>query len=92
MDLTKGPPRSPKSTDILNCVAVARMVDKGRAQLANKIGDYKYGDDSGMDKATLEFLGVTVIDFTDALGSCPDDASLEAWLQPRFKRTPDEIE
>ena len=92
MDLTKGPPRSPKSAAILGCVAVARMADKGRGQLAGKIGEYKYGSDSGMDKATLEFMGVTADELLNALRSCPDDASLEAWLRPRFKRTPQEVE
>lgn len=92
MDLTKGPPRSPKSAAILNCVAVARMADKGRAQLAGKIGEYLYGNESGMDRATLEFLGVTSEAFLDALRSCPDDASLETWLQTRFKRTSQEVE
>lgn len=92
MDLTKGPPRSPKSTAILGCVAVARMADKGRAQLAGKIGEYKYGNDSGMDKATLEFLGLTADAFLEALKACPDDAALGAWLRPKVKRTPQEIE
>lgn len=92
MDLTKGPPRSPKSTAVLGCVAVARMADKGRALLAGKIGEYKYGNDSGMDKATLEFLGLTADEFLEALKSCPDDAALGAWLRPRFKRTAQEVE
>lgn len=91
MDLTKGPPRSPKSTAILGCVAVARMADKGRAQLAGKIGEYKYGNDSGMDKATLDFLGVTAEAFLEALRTCPDDASLGARLRPGFKRTPQDV-
>jgi hypothetical protein len=91
MDLTKEPPRSPKSTAILNIVAVARMADKGRAKLAGKAGEYTFGSDSGMDRATLEFLGVTSDAFLEALRSCPDDASLSAWLKPRCKRTSEEI-
>jgi hypothetical protein len=91
MDLTKEPPRSPKAT-ILGCVAVARMVDKGRAHLAGTIGEYTYGNDSGMDKGTLAFLGVTAEEFTEALQSCSDDATLEAWLKPRFTKTPEEVE
>ena len=92
MDLTKGPPRSPKSTAILGCVAVARMADKGRAQLAGKIGEFKYGNDSGMDKATLEFLGMTADTFLEALKASPDDASLSARLKAGFKRTAQEVE
>lgn len=92
MDLTKGPPRSAKSAAILGCVAVARMADKGRAQLAGKIGEYKYGNDSGMDKATLDFLGMTADAFLEALRSSPDDTALEARLRPGFKRTPQEVE
>ena len=92
MDLTKGPPRSPKSTATLNCVAVARMADKGRAHLAGKIGEYKFGSDYGMDRATLQFLGLTTGEFLEGLKACPDDASLTAWLQTRVKRTTQEIE
>ena len=92
MDLTKEPPRSPKSAAILNVVAVARMADKGRGKLAGKIGEYTYGSDSGMDRATLEFLGVSSDEFLDALRSCADDTSLETWLRPRFKRTSKEVE
>ncbi len=92
MDLTKTPPRSPKSTAVLNCVTAARMADKGRAQLAGKIGEYKYGNDSGMDKATLAFLEVSVENFTTALKTCSDDASLTAWLQGHVQKTAQEIE
>ena len=73
MDLTKAPPRSPKSKEILGCVAVARMADKGRAHLAGRIGEYKYGNDSGMDRKTLEFLVLTADEFLDALRACLDD-------------------
>lgn len=71
---------------------MARMADKGRGQLLGKIGEYKFGNDSGMDKATLEFLGVTADDFLDALRTCSDDGALEAWLRPRFKRTSAEVQ
>ena len=92
MDLTKGPPRSPRSTAILNCVAVARMADKGRAHLAGRVGEYKFGSDYGMDRMTLRFLGLTTDEFLEGLKACPDDASLEAWLRHRVKRTAQEAE
>ena len=92
MDLTRQPPRSPKSTDVLNCVAVARMADKGRAHLAGTIGEYKYGGDSGLDKSILGFLGLTPDAFTEGLKAAQDDASLSAWLKDRVKKTDAEIE
>ena len=59
VDLTVGPPRSPHSKDVAGCHGVARMADKARAARAGKIGEYKYGEDSGQDRRILEFLGVS---------------------------------
>lgn len=92
MDLTKRPPRSPRSKAIFNCVAVARMADKGRAFLAGKAGEYLFGSDYGMDRGTLQFLGLTTEEFVEGLKACPDDETLSAWLRSRVKRTEQEIE
>ena len=78
MDLTKGPPRSPRSKAVFNCVAVARMADKGRAYLAGKTGEYLFGSKYGMDRGTLEFLGLTTEEFVEGLKACPDDKTLTA--------------
>ena len=40
-------------------VQLARLIDKGRAYNSNTLGAYFYGEDSGIDRATLAFLGVS---------------------------------
>ena len=92
MDLTRQPPRRPSNAGIAGIVGLARMTDKARGHNAELIGEYKYGNDSGMDKATLAFLEVSVENFTTALKTCSDDASLTAWLQGHVKKTAQEIE
>ena len=66
MDLTKQPPRRPSNKAIAGIVCLARMTDKARGHEAELIGEYKYGDDSGMDGETLSFLGMGAEEFEDA--------------------------
>src|SRR6201999_516170 len=54
IDLTQRPPRSFR-VRLGNYVALARMLDKGRATLAGKNGDYIYS--SPTDQHLVEFLG-----------------------------------
>lgn len=68
------------------------MADKGRAYLAGKTGEYLFGSKYGMDRGTLEFLGLTTEEFVEGLKACPDDKTLTAWLRDRVKRTKQEIE
>ena len=64
MDLTTSYPRSVREKH-LGMVQVARTIDKGKAFLAGKIGEYKY--DCPMDKHLFEFLGITGEQLLDAI-------------------------
>lgn len=66
MDLTKQPPRRPSNGAIAGIVCLARMTDKARSHDAELIGDYKYGDISGMDSETLSLLGMSAEEFEEA--------------------------
>ncbi len=55
MDLTTSYPRSVREKH-LGLVQVARTIDKGKASLAGKLGEYKY--DCPMDKHLFEFLSI----------------------------------
>ncbi len=55
-DLTQRPPRSPYLRSVAEVVTLARMADKARAFKIGKIGDYKYGENSGFDRRAMEFL------------------------------------
>ncbi len=80
VDLTAQPPRSPHCKDVAGCHGVGRMADKARAARAEKIGEYKYGEDSGQDRRILEFLGISDDDFQEAAVNNPNDVEIGAWV------------
>ena len=54
-DLTKQPPRSPR-VRLGGYVILPRMLDKGRATIAGRNGEYHYA--CPMDQRLLEFTGI----------------------------------
>ena len=81
IDLNRRAPRSPYDTDVYGMVQLARLIDKGRAFNSNTLGAYFYGEDSGIDRATLSFLGVSAAEFAEALNRLSTDAEVETWLK-----------
>ena len=92
VDLTAGPPRSAHAKDIAGICGVARMADKARAERAGKIGEYKYGDDSGQDVRILTFLSISAADFQEAAVNNPNDLEIGAWVRENCDKSNDEIE
>lgn len=92
VDLTAGPPRSARAEDIAGICGVARMADKARAERAGKIGEYKYGDDSGQDVRILTFLGISAADFQEAAVNNPNDLEIGAWVRENCDKSDDAIE
>ncbi len=90
-DLTSQPPRSPHSGSLLGIACLARMADKARAKLAGTLGEYKYGEDSGLDKTILALIGLTADEFLEGVRKSPDDAALARWLLERVHKTDQEI-
>ena len=60
------------------------MIDKGRALIGNTLGDYWYGQDSGFDCATLEFIGLAADEFTEGLRDHATDEAVLDWLGERL--------
>ena len=88
MDLTKTYPRSVREK-YLGMVQVGRTIDKGKAELAGTIGEYRY--DCPMDKHLFEFLGIDGRQLLDAIKK--GDQATEAFLRPVIeKKGPAEIE
>ena len=92
VDLNRRAPRSPYNTDVYGMVQLARLIDKGRASNGNTLGAYFYGEDSGIDRATLTFLRVSPAEFTEALKTLPTDAEVEAWLKANHPKSEADIE
>ncbi|MEY2429856.1 MAG: hypothetical protein QOJ40_2741 [Verrucomicrobiota bacterium] len=91
IDLTERPPRSFR-VRLGNNVILARMLDKGRATLAGKNGEYKY--DSGTDQHLVRFLGLDAKALLKELARGKGDGEILEWVQAHSKtpRAPWEIE
>jgi hypothetical protein len=91
IDLTQRPPRSFRAR-LGNYVILARMLDKGRATLARKNGDYKYN--SGTDQHLIKFLGFDPKALLKQLAAGKGDGEILEWVQTHSKtpRAPWEIE
>jgi len=91
IDLTKRPPRSFR-VRLGNFVILARMLDKGRATLAKKNGEYNYN--SATDQRLVQFLGFDPDAMLKELAVGKGDGEMLRWVQTHSKipRTPWEIE
>ncbi len=89
-DLTQRPPRGPR-VRLNGYVILARMLDKGRAAVAGKQGDYNYG--CPMDQRLLDFLGVSAEALKKQLAAGKSDTDILQWLEKagKPKRTESEI-
>src|ERR1700677_337382 len=91
IDLTGRPPRGFR-VRLGNYVILARMLDKGRATLAKKNGEYKYN--SGTDQHLVKFLGFDPEALLKELTTGKGDGEILEWVQSHSKtpRAPWEIE
>jgi Domain of unknown function (DUF5069) len=88
-DLTQRAPRSPR-LKLGGYVILPRMLDKGRAQIAGKAGEYHYA--CPMDQRFLEFTGLTAEDILGLLRAGKTDGEVLAWVREHAKRSEWEVE
>ena len=90
-DLTQRPPRSPRSR-LGGFVMLPRILDKGRAALASKLGEYHYAG-KGMDRHFFDFVGLDHEALKQELAKGTGDWDMLAWIQANAKtpRQPWEI-
>lgn len=90
IDLTQRPPRSPR-VRLGGYVLLPRILDKGRAVLAGKNGEYNYA--CPMDQQFLEFAGIDAEALKQQLAAGKGDGDILEWVQQNRKqhRTPAEI-
>ena len=84
VDLSRQSPRSPFDQGVGGITGLARMIDKGRASNGGTLGDYWYGEESGIDRRVLAFLGCSDTEFAQGLKENGDDAAVVAWLGARL--------
>ena len=89
-DLTKQPPRSPR-VRLGGYALLPRMLDKGRATVAGKNGEYHYNCPN--DQHFLEFAGIDAEALKKELEAGKGDGEILAWIQTsaKHKRTDAEI-
>jgi len=90
-NLTQRPPRSPRAR-LGGYVILARILDKGRAELARSAGEYKYNNP--MDHHWFRFTGITAEALKAELASGKGDGEMLMWIEENapHKHTPWEIQ
>src|SRR6266511_6437551 len=89
IDLTKRPPRSPR-VRLGGYVILPRMLDKGRATIAGKNGEYHYA--CPMDQRLLEFIGIDPEALKKELAAGKSDWALLEWINANSTMKPRQIE
>src|SRR5262245_34410997 len=89
-DLTKGPPRSPR-VRLGGYAILPRLLDKGRATIAGKRGEYIYA--CPLDERFLNFAGINAEALKKQLTAGKGDWEILEWIQKNAKhrRTEPEI-
>jgi hypothetical protein len=89
-DLTQHPPRSPR-VQLGGYVILPRMLDKGRATIAGKNGEYNYA--CPVDQRFLNFVGIKADALKKQLAAGKGDGEVLNWIRENAKhrRTESEI-
>jgi hypothetical protein len=89
-DLTKQPPRSPR-VRLGGFAILPRMLDKGRATIAGRNGEYHYA--CPVDQRFLGFVGIDAEALKQELATGKGDGEMLDWIlaNAKIKRTEPEI-
>jgi hypothetical protein len=88
-DLTKQAPHSPRDR-VAGFAVASRAVDKCRASLAGKLGDYHY--DCPLDNVLFTFKGLNGEQFKTAVQASKNYEDIGAWLKANgAKKSPAEV-
>jgi hypothetical protein len=88
-DLTQRPPRSAR-VRLGGYATLPRMLDKGRATLNGKNGEYHYA--CPLDKRFLEFAGVDPEALKQQLSAGKGDGEILEWIQQNSKNKKSDLE
>jgi hypothetical protein len=85
MDLTKRAPRSAR-VRLGGYVILPRMLDKGRAAVTGKLGEFKYA--CPLDQRFLTFVGVDPEALKKQLAGGKGDGEILEWIEANSKNKP----
>lgn len=86
MDLTKEFPRSPFDM-LAGMVMLPRTIDKGKAFIANMLGEYHYN--CPLDQELFNFIGTNKEEFIETIKELETDEKLAEWVES-FNKTQEE--
>lgn len=89
MDLTRDYPRGPRE-QLDGMMLLPRAIDKARAQLEGKLGQYIYYG-CRFNLRLFNTLGVTEDEFLDAVRTAPDDDAVLQWISEYVRPERDKI-
>jgi len=72
-------------------VGLARMTDKARAYNNKTLGEFLYGEDSGLDVEVINFVSMTAAEYARAAGEM-NDATLSSLVLKTSQKSKEEIE
>jgi hypothetical protein len=81
-DLTQRPPRSPRIR-LGGYVILPRMLDKGRATLAGKAGEFRFN--CPLDRHFLDFAGIDPLKLKKQLAQNKSDGEMIEWVNANAK-------
>ena len=87
-DLTQRPPRSPR-VRLGGYTILPRVLDKARATLAGRLGDYKFNNP--LDQLLFAFTRIHAEELLAAVKANPGDFDILQWLNGKAQRSPHEI-
>jgi hypothetical protein len=88
-DLTQRPPRSPR-VRLGGYVILPRMLDKGRATIAGKAGEFRFN--CPLDQRFLTFAGIDAKDVKKQLALGKGDGQMLEWVEAHCKSKPSALE
>lgn len=88
-DLTQRPPRSPR-VRLGGYVILPRMLDKGRAKIAGKNGEFHY--DCPLDQHFVNFAGIDAKALQKQLAAGKGDGEILEWIQKNAKHKHNDAE
>lgn len=89
MDLTKDYPRSPRE-ELEGIVILPRAIDKARAQLEGKLGQYIYFG-CPVNLMLFNALGVTEDEFLETVRMAQDDEDVVEWIRDFVRPEHDKV-
>ena len=88
-DLTQHPPRSGR-VRLGGYVHLSRLLDKARASLAGKIGEYRYN--GPLDQNFFKFTGISHEALLEEVKLGRSDSEMIAWVRAHTPRLPSEVQ